>query len=90
MRRYDLEAEKSASSATTIDELNGLMRLMMKSSLERMLNTEMDLHLGHQGDAESPAIEETKRSGNGRSKKMVQGDLGEVTLATPRARDGTF
>src|SRR4029079_11235961 len=27
---------------------------------------------------------------NGRSKKTVQGDLGEVTLATPRDRDGTF
>ena len=86
-------AEEFASSATTIDELNGLMRLMMKSGLERMLNTEMDVHLGRQGDAESPATEEAKRSGNrrnGRSKKTVQGDLGEVTLATPRDRDSTF
>jgi len=39
------------------------------------------------------AAEETKRSDNrrnGRSKKTVQGDLGEVTLATPRDRDGIF
>ena len=27
---------------------------------------------------------------NGRSRKRVQGDLGEVTIATPRDRDGTF
>jgi transposase-like protein len=27
---------------------------------------------------------------NGRSQKTVQGDLGELTLATPRDRDGTF
>ena len=35
-----------AGQATTVEELNGLMRLMMKSGLERMLNTEMDVHLG--------------------------------------------
>jgi hypothetical protein len=33
-------AEEFANSATTIDDLNGLMRLMMKSGLEKMLNTE--------------------------------------------------
>jgi transposase-like protein len=91
--RAEQLAEEFASSATTIEELNGLMRLMMKSGLERMLNTEMDVHLGRQGDAESPAAEEATRTGNrrnGRSKKTVQGELGEVTLATPRDRKGTF
>ena len=91
--RAEQLAEEFATSAPTIGELNQLMRLMMKSGLERMLNTEMDVHLGRKGDAESPAVEEAKRSGNrrnGRSKKTVQGDLGEVTLNTPRDRDGTF
>jgi len=91
--RAEQLAEEFAGSATTIEELNGLMRLMMKSGLERMLNTEMDVHLGRQGDATSPAAEEAKRSGNrrnGRSKKTVQGELGEVTLDTPRDRNGTF
>ena len=86
-------AEEFANSATTIDDLNGLMRLMMKSGLEKMLNTEMDVHLGRKGDAESPAAEEAKRSGNrrnGRSNKTVQGELGEVKLDTPRDRNGTF
>ena len=53
-------AEEFANSATTIDDLNGLMRLMMKSGLEKMLNTEMDVHLGRKGDDESPAAEEAK------------------------------
>ena len=91
--RAEQLAEEFAGSATTIEELNGLMRLMMKSGLERMLNTEMDVHLGRKGDSESPAAEEAKRSGNrrnGRSKKAVQGELGEVTLNTPRDRNGTF
>jgi hypothetical protein len=29
-----------------VEDLNGLLRLMMKSGLERMLDTEVDLHLG--------------------------------------------
>ena len=39
-------ADEIASQARTIEDLNGLMRLMMKSALERMLDTEMDVHLG--------------------------------------------
>ena len=29
-----------------MEDLHGLLRLMTKSALERMLNTEMDVHLG--------------------------------------------
>jgi putative transposase len=91
--RAEQLAAEFANTATTVTELNQLMRLMMKSGLERMLNTEMDVHLGRKEDAESPAAEEAKRTGNrrnGRSKKTVQGELGEVTLKTPRDRNGTF
>ena len=49
-RPYKLKAEQlageMATQATTLDDLNGLMRTMMKSALERMLDTEMDVHLG--------------------------------------------
>ena len=44
--RAEQLAGEIASQAKTVDDLNGLMRLMMKSALERMLNTEMDVHLG--------------------------------------------
>jgi putative transposase len=107
--RAEQLATEFASQATTVEDLNGLMRLMMKSALERMLNTEMDVHLGRKtvgSDAEQPPektliLEEPvvsaggngKRSPNrrnGRSKKTVQGDMGELTLATPRDREGTF
>ena len=107
--RAEQLATEFASQARTVEDLNGLMRLMMKSALERMLNTEMDVHLGRKtlsSDAEQPPekariLEEPvvpeggngKRSPNrrnGRSKKTVQGDMGELTLTTPRDRDGTF
>jgi putative transposase len=94
-RAEELAAE-FAGSATTIQELNELMRLMMKSGLERMLDTEMDVHLGRRASATGPAEQAaTVAKGppnrrNGRSKKTVQGELGEVTLSTPRDREGTF
>jgi transposase-like protein len=46
-------ATEFAGSATTIEELNGLVRLMMKSGLERMLDAEMDVHLGRRPGAAS-------------------------------------
>ena len=104
--RAEQLASEMASQATTIQDLNGLMRLMMKSALERMLDTEMDVHLGRRpGTAtasELPAAEaappteaavSTERPPNrrnGRSQKTVQGDQGELTIATPRDRAGTF
>jgi transposase-like protein len=92
-------AQEFAGQATTVEELNELMRLMLKSGLERMLNTELDVHLGRRpgvpaASSPSPPAAGAKRRSpnrrNGRSQKTVQGDLGEVTLATPRDRDGTF
>ena len=46
--RAEQLAKELPSRRTTVEELNGLMRLMMKSGLERMLDTEMDVHLGAQ------------------------------------------
>src|SRR5688572_25165150 len=45
-KRAEQLATEFASQARTAEDLNGLMRLMMKSALERMLNTGMDVHLG--------------------------------------------
>jgi len=100
--RAEQLASEIAGQAKTAEDLNGLMRLMMKSALERMLNSEMDVHLGRKSSAgvadarqsptETPASP-TKRAPNrrnGRSRKTVQGDQGELTIATPRDRDGTF
>ena len=100
-------ASEIAAEAKTAEDLNGLMRLMMKSALERMLDTEMDVHLGRKAlpsdpaesplekpmAAEAPPLGRKKRSSNrrnGRSRKTVRSDVGDVTIATPRDRQGTF
>ena len=103
--RAEQLATEFAGQAQTAEDLNGFMRLMMQSALERMLNAEMDVHLGcrkapgigqtadESGAATPSASSSARRSPNrrnGRSRKTVQGDLGELTLATPRDRDGTF
>ena len=104
--RAEQLAMEFAGEARTAENLNGFMRLMMQSALERMLNTEMDVHLGGKKlpttepiataatsamlpVASSPARRSPNRR-NGRSRKTVQGDLGELTIATPRDRAGTF
>jgi putative transposase len=33
-----------ATQVSTLDDLNGLMRTMMNTALERTLNTEVDVH----------------------------------------------
>ena len=109
--RAEQLASEMAGQARTIEDLNGLMRRMMKTALERMLNTEMDVHLGRKASVPSeeiaessvepplasesatPPAESARRSANrrnGRSRKTVRADLGEMTIATPRDRDGTF
>jgi len=57
--RAELLASEMAGQAKTAEDLNGLMRLMMKSAMERMLNTEMDVHLGRT----TSAAVEVERSG---------------------------
>ena len=39
-------AKEFAGQATTLEELNEVRRALMKTALERMLNTELDAHLG--------------------------------------------
>lgn len=106
--RAEQLAGEIASQATTAEDLSSLMRLMMKSALERMLDTEMDVHLGRKplaqpaegapeatvSSPEAPAATSPPRRSanrrNGHSRKTVRGELGELTLATPRDRQGTF
>lgn len=107
--RVEVLAHEIAGQARTIEDVNGLMRLMMKSALERMLDTEMDVHLGRRplaapsgqsavtatAPTESPAAEtepakKSPNRRNGRSKKTVRNETGDLTIATPRDRDGTF
>ena len=93
----ELLARELASQTSTLDELNGLFRGLMKSALQRMLDTELDVHLGRteapvplDSPAEDLAADTPKNRRNGYSKKTVQGELGEIPLDIPRDRLGSF
>ena len=104
--RAEVLAREIAGQARTIEDVNGLLRLMMKSALERMLDTEMDVHLGRRplaGESATTVTATTESSvvasgpakkgpnrRNGRSKKTVRNETGDLTITTPRDRDGTF
>ena len=96
-RQAEQLASDIAAQAQTLDDLNALMRTLMKSALERMLDSEMDVHLGRKAVAAVPPAENANpglpaspNRRNGHSHKTVRGELGELTLDTPRDRNGTF
>lgn len=105
-RKVEELAHEIAGDAKTIQDVNYVLRLMMKSTLERMLDTEMDVHLGRRlaclegGLSQERKDKQASESGagnkrpgnrrNGRSSKTVQGELGEFEIETPRDRHGSF
>jgi putative transposase len=105
-RKVEELAREVAEDSRTIADVNGVLRRLMKATMERMLDTEMDVHLGrrpngvgHAGGDRLQRSETTEAGGgdprpgnrrNGRSPKRVQGELGEFEIAAPRDRHGTF
>ena len=66
----------------------GLMKELKIRLMERMLGAELTAHLGYEAGAEPPAEQTNRR--NGVATKRVKGSDGEVPLAVPRDRDGSF
>jgi transposase-like protein len=66
----------------------GLIGGMLKAALERGLDTELTEHLGYErGDAEAALYDNSR---NGTSAKTVATEIGDLELAIPRDRNGTF
>ncbi len=67
---------------------DGLIPGLIKAALERGLQAELTDHLGYEkGSAEAPAFGNSR---NGFTPKTVSTQVGDVELATPRDRDGSF
>ena len=88
--RPELLDELLADYETPEDLLGdeGLFKQLKKALLEPALGAELSDHLGYEkGD---PAGRGTGNSRNGHSDKTVLTEDGEVTLAVPRDRNGSF
>lgn len=67
---------------------NGLLKQFTKALLERVMNAELTAHLGY--EKHDPAGNKSGNSRNGKTTKTLKGEFGEMTLETPRDRQGTF
>src|SRR5579864_378893 len=67
---------------------NGLHKQLTKAVLERALEAEMTEHPGY--EKHDTAGQHHGNPRNGKSRKTLQGDFGELELETPRDRQATF
>jgi len=67
---------------------NGVLRQLTKALMERALEAEMATHLGY--EKHDPAVKPDVNRRNGKSKKTMKGDFGEVEITTPRDREASF
>jgi putative transposase len=66
----------------------GLLKQLTKALLERALEAELTTHLGYEKN--DPAGYGSGNSRNGKGRKTLKGDFGEMELETPRDRNGSF
>src|SRR5947209_7687763 len=66
----------------------GLLKQLTKALLERVMQAEMTNHLGY--EKHDPAGNNSGNSRNGKTKKQLTGEFGQIDLETPRDREGTF
>jgi transposase-like protein len=100
-RRQQKEIADSLKSSGALDEIfaridagepltghEGLLKGMLKASLERGLEAELSDHVGY--DRGDPDASQFPNSRNGSFPKTVATEIGDVELAIPRDRQGTF
>ena len=67
---------------------NGLLKQLTKAVLERAMQAELTHHLGY--EKHDPAGNRTGNSRNGKSKKTLKGEFGQLPIEVPRDRDSSF
>ena len=67
---------------------NGLLKQLTKLLVEKALDAEMTEHLGH--EKHEPVANGAGNTRNGRSRKTLKGEFGELPIEVPRDRQGTF
>ena len=81
-------AQKIAKDVKTEADLGDFSKLLKKIVVETALDAELTNHLGY--DKNDPKGNGSGNSRNGKSKKRLKGDHGDVELDIPRDRQGTY
>jgi putative transposase len=67
---------------------NGLLKQLTKAVLERAMRAELTEHLGY--EPHDSTGDNSGNSRNGKSRKTLKGDFGELPIEVPRDRDSSF
>lgn len=67
---------------------SGLLKQLTKALVERAMKAEMTAHLGYEKN--DSAGKKSGNSRNGKSKKTIKGEFGNLEIAVPRDRNSTF
>ena len=77
-----------APQLKTEGDLNDFSKALLKLTVEKALDSELEHHLGY--EKHSAQGKKSGNSRNGISSKALKGDHGEVTIDVPRDREGSF
>jgi putative transposase len=67
---------------------HGLLKQITKAVIERALQAEMEIHLGHAKN--DPVANAAGNTRNGKSRKTLKGEFGELPIEIPRDRHSSF
>lgn len=86
MKKEELFNDEFLKQFKTGDELSSFLKQLQKRGIEKMLEGEMESHLGYPKHGQS----EQENARNGYIKKKVKTSFGESEIQVPRDRSSTF
>jgi len=86
MKTEDFLSDDFLKQFKTADQLNDFLAQIQKRGIEKMLEGELDSHLGY--DKHEP--NDSANSRNGYGKKKIKTSYGESEIKVPRDRDASF
>jgi putative transposase len=90
-QQFDIDPsliEQLSKSIKTEKDLAALSKQLLKLTVERAMEAELEEHLGY--ERHSPTGKNSGNNRNGHSSKTVKGNFGEVEIVTPRDRNASF
>lgn len=86
MKAEDFLSDDFLKQFKTGRQLNDFLAQIQKRAIEKMLEGELDGHLGYEKNEQS----ESKNARNGYGKKKIRTSYGEAEIKVPRDRDASF
>jgi transposase-like protein len=86
MKKEDLLKDDFLKQFKSGEELNDFLKQLQKRGIEKMLEGELDSHLGYDKNQKS----DNSNARNGYSEKTVRTSMGESNIQVPRDRDASF